>query len=279
MMSTKSAIVTGGTRGIGLGISQQLASEGYDLILGFNTNEEAASTAKDTIESTYGVKVYTVKGDVAQESTIEKIFEGVEKNFQGKLTALVHNAGLYVGMTTSPASNEAEVAADSQSQLWGDGNLTSLAQYDYYQNVYPKCFIRCVERAVKYMEDGKGYIVATSSPGCNSCQTPRLTYILPGQAKTVVEFLTRYYAKILASRRITVNVIIPGFTKTEAWNSVTAKYGGVDSEKMQKIIENTPMHRWALPTEIGKVVAFLCSPAAGFITGVALPVDGGLHLC
>ena len=59
-MSSKSAIVTGGIRGIGLGISQQLASDGYNLILGFNTNEEAASIAKSTIESTYGVKVYTV---------------------------------------------------------------------------------------------------------------------------------------------------------------------------------------------------------------------------
>jgi len=152
-MLSKSAIVTGGTRGIGLGISQQLASDGYDLILGFNTNEEAASIAKNNIESTYG------------------------------------------------------------------------------------------------------------------------------QAKAVVEFLTRYYAKILAPRRITINVVIPGFTKTEAWNSVTAKYGGVESETMQKMIENTPMQRWASPTEIGQVVAFLCSPKAAFITGVALPVDGGLHLC
>ena len=80
-MSSKSAIVTGGTRGIGLGISHQLASDGYNLILGFNTNEEAASTAKSTIESTYGVKVYTVKGDIAEESTIEKIFACLENKF------------------------------------------------------------------------------------------------------------------------------------------------------------------------------------------------------
>lgn len=278
-MSSKSAIVTGGTRGIGLGISQQLAKDGYDLILSFNSNEQAASAAKATIESTYGVKVYTIKGDVAEESTIEKIFVCLESNFAGKLSALVHNAGLYVGMTTPPESSKAELAANTPLQLFGNGKFNSFAQYDYYQNVYPKCFIQCVEKAINYMEDGKGYIVATSSPGCNSSQTPRLSYLLPGQAKAVVEFLTRYYAKILASRRITVNVVIPGFTKTEAWNSVTAKYGGVESEAMQKIIEGTPMQRWASPTEIGEVVAFLCSPKAAFITGVALPVDGGLHLC
>ncbi|AOX02180.1 short-chain dehydrogenase [Moorena producens PAL-8-15-08-1] len=277
-MSSKVAIVTGGTRGIGFGISEQLAADGYDLILGFNSNETAAANSKKTLESDYGVKVYTVKGDVAQPETVDKFFECLENNFGGKLTALIHNAGLHVGMTTSPASEQAELAANSQLLLLGDGNLTSLAAYEYYQNVYPKCFIRCVEKAVKYMEDGQGYIVATSSPGCNMNQTPRLNYIMPGTGKTVVEFLTRYYAKLLASRQITVNVVIPGFTKTEAWNAVTANSGGVDSEMMQKRIKSTPMQRWCSPTEVGQLVAFLCSPKAAFITGVALPIDGGLHL-
>jgi NAD(P)-dependent dehydrogenase (short-subunit alcohol dehydrogenase family) len=238
-----------------------------------------AATAKANLEANYGVKVSTIKGDVAQESTVEKIFECVEKDFQGQLTALVHNAGLYVGQTTSPASEGAELASQCPHQLLGKGTLRDLAEYDYYQNVYPKCLIRCVERAINYMQQERGHIVAISSPGCNSNQTPRLSYVMPGQAKAVVEFLTRYYAKILAPRQITVNVVIPGFTRTEAWNSVTAEFGGIDSENMQRIIANTPMQRWASVSEIGQVVAFLCSPQAAFITGVALPVDGGLHLC
>lgn len=277
-MTQKVAIITGGTRGIGFGISQQLAAEGYNLILGFNSNETAANESKKTLEKDYGVTVYPIKGDVAQAETINQFFNCLEKNFDGKLTALVHNAGLYLGITTTPISEEAEGAADKQRQLLGDGNLTSLAQYEYYQNVYPKCFIRCVEKAVNYMEDGKGYIVATSSPGCNMTQTPRLSYILPGTGKTVVEFLTRYYAKMLASRRITVNVIIPGYTKTDAWNATMKKSGGIEGEVMQKMVENTPMQRWCSPQEIGQLVAFLCSPKAAFITGVALPIDGGLHL-
>ncbi len=277
-MTQKVAIVTGGTRGIGFGISQQLATEGYNLIIGFNSNETAANEAKKILESDYGVTVYPIKGDVAQAETIDQFFDCLEKNFEGKLTALVHNAGLYLGITTTPASEQAEAAADKQRQLLGDGNLTSLAQYEYYQNVYPKCFIRCVEKAVNYMEDGKGYIVATSSPGCNMTQTPKLSYILPGTGKTVVEFLTRYYAKMLASRRITVNVIIPGYTKTDAWNKAMEKYGGTEGEMMQKMVENTPMQRWCSPQEIGQLVAFLCSDKAAFITGVALPIDGGLHL-
>ncbi|MEM8779728.1 MAG: SDR family oxidoreductase [Cyanobacteria bacterium P01_G01_bin.49] len=277
-MTSKVAIVTGGTRGIGFGISEKLAADDYNLILGFNSNEAAANAAKKSLESNYRIKVYTVKGDVSQSETVDKLFACLEHNFNGKLTALIHNAGLYLGLTTPPTSEEAELAAGHQRQLLGDGNLTSLAQYDYYQNVYPKCFIRCLEKAVTYMENGNGYIVATSSPGCNISQTPKLSYIMPGTGKTVVEFLTRYYAKILAPRQITVNVIVPGFTKTEAWNSVTSKAGGVDGEIMAQRIKSTPMQRWCSPAEIGQVVAFLCSPKAAFITGVALPIDGGLHL-
>ena len=279
-MLSQAAIVTGGSRGIGFGISQELAAAGYDLIIGFNSNKEAAAIAKKTLESDYGIKVYTVKGDVAQAETVDKFFDCLENNFAGKLTALIHNAGLRLGITTPPGSKEAELAVDAQSQLLGDGNLTSLARYDYYQNVYPKCFIRCVEKAVKYMEDGKGYIVATSSPGCNINQTPRTSYMMPGTGKTVVEFLTRYYAILLASRRITVNVVIPGFTKTGAWDGITKDTGGVEGERMQNMIQNiVPIKRWISPTEIGQVVAFLCSPKAASITGVALPIDGGRHLC
>ncbi|WP_107670339.1 SDR family NAD(P)-dependent oxidoreductase [Cyanothece sp. BG0011] len=277
-MTQKVAIVTGGTRGIGFGISQQLAADNYDLIIGFNSDETAAAEAKKRLETEYQVKVCTVKGDIAKEETINQYFTCLEEKFEGKLTALVHNAGLYLGITTTPTSEEAEAAADKQKQLLADGNLTSLEQYDYYQNVYPKCFIRCVEKAINYMEDGNGYIVATSSPGCNMTQTPRLSYIMPGTGKTVVEFLTRYYAKMLASRQITVNVIIPGYTKTEAWNKAMEKYGGVEGEMIKKMIDNTPMQRWCSPQEIGQLVAFLCSPKAAFITGVALPIDGGLHL-
>ena len=158
-MRKKVAIVTGGTRGIGLGISQQLAVDRYDLIIGFNSNEKAANETKQNLEAEHGVKVYTIKGDVAEAETVDKFFDCLENNFEGKLTALVHNAGLYLGMTTTPESDQAKLAVDAQSQLLGDSNLTSLARYEYYQNVYPKCFIHCVEKAVNYMEDGNGYIV------------------------------------------------------------------------------------------------------------------------
>lgn len=88
----------------------------------------------------------------------------------------------------------------------------------------------------------------------------------------------RYYAQSLAPRGITVNVIIPGFVLSDAWHHLTASMGGVESEAVKAKIQGTPMKRFGEGREFGHVVSFLCSPKASFITGVSLPVDGGLHL-
>ena len=276
-MSKEVAIVTGGTRGIGSGIAEHLARAGYDLILGYNSNATAAKETKEALQNSHGVKVATVCGDVAEQSTIDNIFTCLTTEFSGqKLKAVVHNAGLYVGLTTPPASNKATNAAAASKRLSGDGSFDNFAQYDYYQSVYPKCFIRLVEGAASHMTEG-GYIVATSSPGCNTNQTPKLRYMLPGQAKAGLEYLVRHYALMLAPKNITVNVIIPGFTRTEAWQH--RGIGGIDGEAMKALLKKRcPMNRWGSVGEMGGVVAFLCSPAACYITGVAIPIDGGLHL-
>jgi NAD(P)-dependent dehydrogenase (short-subunit alcohol dehydrogenase family) len=100
---------------------------------------------------------------------------------------------------------------------------------------------------------------------------------MPGQAKASMEFLVRLYARKLAKQRITVNCVIPGYTKTEAWDNISEK-SKVPREVFETNVKNSPMARWAEPSEIGETVAFLCSSRGEFITGVALPVDGGLHL-
>ena len=278
-MPNKVAIVTGGTRGIGRGIAEHLALAGYDLILGYNSNSSAADTTRSALQSSHGVKVVTVGGDVAEQDTIDNMFLCLETEFpEQELGALVHNAGLHVGKTTAPAGDKATQAAAADKSILGDGSFDNFDQYDYYQNVYPKCFVRLVEGAAKHMGQG-GHIVATSSPGCNSNQTPKTEYMLPGQAKAGLEYLVRHYAVLLAPKHITVNVIIPGFTRTEAWLPLTAPIGGIDGEAMKsRLSKRCPMNKWGTADDMGGVVAFLCSPAASYITGVAIPVDGGLHL-
>ncbi|EDO28931.1 predicted protein, partial [Nematostella vectensis] len=216
-LSNRYALVTGGTRGIGLAISHKLAKNGYYLILGYNANDERAEKAKSELESKYNVRVFTVKGDVAEDSTINAFFESIKANFDNKLNAFVHNAGLQVGLTTD-ATSEASITALHKPgfSTFGKGSEDALDfnMYDYYQSVYPKCFVRCVERALPLMPDGEGYIVAISSPGCNATSRPLPRY-QPGHAKAVLEHMVRCYAASLAPRRITANCIIPGLTDTE----------------------------------------------------------------
>ncbi|KAI8480667.1 hypothetical protein Bbelb_416160 [Branchiostoma belcheri] len=198
---------------------EELATAGYNLILGYRQNKGRAEDAKTHLEATYNVRVFLVSD-----------------------------------------------ASGSWFQGW--------EAYEFFQDMYPKCFIRLVERAVTCMEDGRGYIVAVSSPGCNNSRGPNLAYT-PGTAKASVEYLVRHYAKQLAPRRITCNVVIPGFTKTEAWDPVVQELGAA---QVDAFIGSCGMKWWASPREVGGVAAFLCSEKAAFITGASLPMDGGVHL-
>lgn len=261
----KTAVVTGGTRGIGRGIANALARDGHHLVLGYNANETVAHAARDQISREHGVQVVCVPGDIAAPGTNERLFAAVREHFGGTLTAFVHNAGLYVGITTAMSPQMPDPAGDDFEARW-----------DYYQRVYPRAFKRGLLAALAC--EGLRHVVAISSPGCNATQPPQLTYEEPGQAKASVELLVRLHARALADKGITVNAVIPGFVKTGAWDGIFDKTDLTREAADDWMRRCTPAQRWAEPDEIGHAVAFLCSDAARFITGVALPVDGGLHL-
>jgi len=247
------------------------------------------------------IAIRLIQGNIAEEETAAKIFEAVD-DLGGGIDTLVHSAG-----TGSPL----------RKQKLGDGSLFAVSNpsseevatldesidfsdYDYCQNVFPKAFTRLIERAVARCtttssvkdshdcdSDGKPddkvqkklSVVAISSPGCNANQAvPRLASSdLRGPAKATLEMLVRYYAMRLAPRGITVNAVIPGAVFTKAWANLSGP--GVDSRTIfEKASQATPMRRGAEAEEIAAAVSFLCSDNARYITGVALPVDGGLHL-
>ncbi|KAL9974485.1 hypothetical protein ACROYT_G011521 [Oculina patagonica] len=273
-------IITGGTRSLGFCVAEELAKSGYThLILTYNSNTERAEKSKKTLKEKYGISVFIVKGDLAQPEIVDAIFDCVEKNFGNKLNALVCNAGAVVGVTSTPENEAAKKAAASYQKAIGSGDFDDFSAYDYLQDIYPKCFIRMVEKSIKIMEDNKGYIVGVSAPGANITRTPgNLPFAIPNLAKGGIELLVRYYARALAPRGITVNAVVPGFIMSESWHHLTAGMGGVESEATKAMIQGTPMKRFGEGREFGHVVSFLCSPKASFITGVSLPVDGGFHL-
>jgi NAD(P)-dependent dehydrogenase (short-subunit alcohol dehydrogenase family) len=202
----KTAIISGGTRGIGLGIATCMARDGYNLILGYHINHDAAERTKEALEKEYGIKVICCSGDIALPDTMEKFFAVVRTHFNNELTAFVHNAGLYLGVTTE--------LTDLQPKPDDDFELV----FDYYQKVYPRALRRGIQLALTCT--GIRHIIAISSPGCNCNQVPQVGYEMPGQAKASMEFLVRLYARKLANDKITVNCVIPGYIKTEAWDNI-----------------------------------------------------------
>ncbi len=133
----KVALVNGGTRGIGLAISRQLASDGFNLALGYNSNHETALEAKKELEKS-NIKVVTLAGDIKKPETVDVLFAAVEEEFDSQLTAFVHVAG-YAITATLP------------------GGFT-FEQYEEAQELYPKAFLRCMEKALNYMSDGQGRV-------------------------------------------------------------------------------------------------------------------------
>ncbi|XP_064614489.1 diacetyl reductase [(S)-acetoin forming]-like [Liolophura sinensis] len=241
-------LLTGGTTGIGLGTAQELVLLGFrKFILGYATHDEHANVAKSNLEQNKGVKVVLVKGDVSEKRTVEEIFKVVDEDFGGSLYAILHTAGVM------PPINDEEPEKT----------------FDAFTELYPKAFWRLVERGVPYMEKSPhgGRIVVLSNPGVNLMSSPRPFYLMAGCGKAALEYLTRHYALVLAPKRITCNVVIPGITKTKGWKEI-------DPTELAE--RRCPMKEVIQPEDVGAALAFLVSPKARFITGAFLPVDGGL---
>ncbi|MGM3307594.1 SDR family NAD(P)-dependent oxidoreductase [Anabaena sp. WFMT] len=249
-MLMKVALVAGGTRGIGLAISRQLAREGFNLILGYSSNHHAADLAKKELEK-HNIKVVTVAGDIKKTETVDTFFRVVEEQFNSQLTAFVHLAGYLIG-----------------AKLPGE---FTFEQYNEAQELYPKVFLRCMEKALSYMNDGEGRVVVMSGHGVHD---PGKVYAMLAPAKAALEVLAKHYALALAPKGITVNIVAPGYIKTQVWDEVLETLPYID----QLPPNATPMGRWGQPEDVAPLVAFLCSEQSRFITGQHIYIDGGLGL-
>uniref|UniRef100_A0A7S0J461 3-oxoacyl-[acyl-carrier-protein] reductase n=1 Tax=Calcidiscus leptoporus TaxID=127549 RepID=A0A7S0J461_9EUKA len=278
----RAAIVTGGTRGVGRGISEALAADGFDLLVTYNTNADAAEKAATELRSAFGCAVETVGGDISLEATRDDIFARYDQTFKAShaLGAVAHNAGQYVGVTSA---NCEDLAASSYG--FGDGSMLDadgrmqLDVMKYYQRMYGDAFVDLCERGAARMGEEGGSLIGISSPGCTLQYNPNLGYDMPGSGKCIMEYAMRLFAVRCASKGINCNVVIPGFTDSDGW-AYLAKGRGMTKEELLSGIASrlSPSGQPMSCRQLGDAVAFLCSPKGRLITGVSLPVDGGVHL-
>jgi 3-oxoacyl-[acyl-carrier protein] reductase len=243
-LTGRTALVTGGSRGIGRAIALRLATQGADVAFSYRGNEDAAKATAAEIEG-LGRRALAVQADVTLPEAAEGLVKAVIDAF-GKVDILVNNAGITRDDLIMRMSVEA-FRDVLETNLFGAFYMT-----------------KAVTRPMLKAKGGR--IINISSVSGQAGQTGQANY---SAAKAGLIGLTKATARELASRGITVNAVAPGFVLTELTQELP------DALK-DEIISRTPLGRFGTTDEIANAVAFLASDEAGYITGQVLAVDGGL---
>jgi NAD(P)-dependent dehydrogenase (short-subunit alcohol dehydrogenase family) len=241
-LSGQVALVTGGARGIGLGISERLAGGGAHVAVGYSSNPEPAEkfTAEHPGSSAH-------KGNIGSQDDCQRVFDEVLEQ-HGKLDILINNAGINADKTLTKIDNEAWDRV-LQVNLHGTFYLSRLA------------FLHMRER-------GSGRIINISSIIGEKGNVGQANY---SASKSGMFGLTMSMALEGAKKGVTVNCVAPGFVNTDM-------VAGMPEKALDAIIEQIPVGRLGEPAEVARVVEFLAAPESSFITGQVYSVNGGQYM-
>lgn len=256
MLKGKSAVVTGSTSGIGLGIARALAAEGVNLMLNGFGDAGEIERLRAGLAAEFKVKVGFNGADISKPEQIRELIAGATREL-GAVDILVNNAGI---QHTAPVENFPEERWDAVIAI----NLSS--NFHAIKAVLPQMKAR-----------NWGRIVNIASVHGLVASTQKIAYIA---AKHGVVGLTKVVALETAQTGITCNAICPGWVLTplvqKQIDARAAKDGiSVDRAKLDLLSEKQPSHEFTTPEQIGALTVFLCSEAAAQFRGAALPVDGG----
>ena len=247
-LKDQSALVTGGSRGIGRGIVQALAREGAKVAFVYRGAQQAAEALVAEITAAGGT-CKAIQADVAQPEAAQKVVDQVLADW-GRVDILVNNAGvirdgLFIRMEP----------ADWQTVI--DTNLGGTFAF---------CRAVAAQMALKQRS---GRIINISSVAAEHVNAGQCNY---AASKGAINAFTRALAVELGSRSVTVNAVAPGFVETDMTEAIKNKAGDFIQKKL------IPMRRLGKPEDIASAVVFLAGPGASYITGQVITVDGGLSL-
>jgi 2-deoxy-D-gluconate 3-dehydrogenase len=244
-LTDRIALVTGGNGGIGLGMARGLGEAGATIIIA-GRNEEKSAAALRELQSA-GVRAESLPCDVTDEAAVQRLFAQVRER-HGRLDILVNNAGATVR----------KAPQDFTLDEWNgvmDVNLTSV--------------FLCARAAHPLMaQAGAGKIINIASILSIFGAPYAPAYCASKGA--IVQF-TKSLAIAWAKDRIQVNAVLPGWIDTELTVSARAQVPGLN----ERVLARTPAARWGTPQDLAGIAVFLASAASDFVTGAAIPVDGG----
>lgn len=240
---TRTAIVTGASRGIGAAVAERLAADGFNVIINYSGSEQEAGAVAQRIEASGG-KAIIAKADVSDAAAVKRMFDAAETAFGG-VDVLVNNAGI-MKLAKIGDSDDALFEAHIAVNLKGTFNTLR-------------------EAASRLRSGGSIVNFSTSVVG-----TKLETYGVYAATKAAVETLTAVLSKELRGRNVTVNAVAPGPTATDLF------LNGKPQELVDRLARMAPLERLGEPVDIANVVSVLVGSDGAWINGQTVRVNGGL---
>ncbi len=245
-MLNKTAIVTGGGKGIGKAVCLELAKKGANVVINYSRSKDAAEETAKECEA-FGVKTLLVKADVSSYGDCQKLIEETVKEFK-TIDILVNNAGITKdGLLMKMTPEDFDAVIDVN--LKGTFNM-----------------MQSVSRTMIKQKAGK--IINMASVVALLGNAGQVNYCA---SKAGVIGMTKSFAREVAARNINVNAVAPGFITTD----MTAT---LPEEVKTKMLSQIPLNKFGQSEDVAKVVSFLASEDSKYLTGQVLSVDGGMHM-
>lgn len=243
------ALVTGGSKGIGAEIARELAAAGAAVAVNYRADQAGADAVVNQITEANGHAV-AIRGDVSDSDDVRRLLAEVAEVF-GPLDILVNNAGVYQPM-----------------------RLEEFTEHEFHREFNTNVLgpLTVIRESLDCFGPSGGSIINVGSGASQMCPPG---YSIYAASKSALDAITRVLAKELAPRGIRVNSVNPGATLSEGTKS--AGLYGAGSEFERQLVAMTPLGRIGTPADIAKVVTFLASENAGWLTGEVILASGGLR--